>query len=78
MEKSKCIISDLLRDISRSRRYAWDKESKILADKLDKFPSNKVRNALYYSIKGFLKNPHIPIPYKRMLFSAIVIRQVSY
>ena len=31
-----------------------------------------------YSIKGFLKNPHIPIPYKRMLFSAIVIGQVSY
>jgi len=31
--------------------------------------NNKVRNALY-SIKGFLKNPHIPIPYKRMLFSA--------
>jgi len=39
--------------------------------------NNKVRNALY-SIKGFLKNPHIPIPYKRMLFSAIVIGQVSY
>jgi len=39
--------------------------------------NNKARNALY-SIKGFLKNPHIPIPYKRMLFSAIVIGQVSY
>jgi len=39
--------------------------------------SNKVGNALY-SIKGFLKNLHIPIPYKRMLFSAIVIGQVSY
>jgi len=39
--------------------------------------NNKVRNELY-SIKGFLKNPHIPIPYKRMLFSAIVIGQVSY
>ena len=39
--------------------------------------NNKDRNALY-SIKGFLKNPHIPIPYKRMLFSTIVIRQVSY
>ena len=38
---------------------------------------NKVRNALY-SIKEFLKNPYIPIPYKRMLFSAIVIGQVSY
>ena len=36
--------------------------------------NNKVRNALY-SIKGFLKNPHT---YKRMLFSAIVIGQVSY
>jgi len=39
--------------------------------------NNKVRNTLY-SIKEFLKNPHIPIPYKRMLFSAIVIGQVSY
>ena len=39
--------------------------------------NNKVRNALY-SIKGFLKNPHIPIPYKRMLFSAIVIGQVTH
>ena len=39
--------------------------------------NNKVRKALY-SIKGFLKNPYIPIPYKRMLFSAIEIGQVSY
>jgi len=29
-------------------------------------------------MKEFLKNPHIPILYKRMLFSAIVIGQVSY
>jgi len=40
-KNSKCIISDLLRDISRCRRHAWDKESKILADKLSKFPSEK-------------------------------------
>ena len=39
--------------------------------------NNKVRKALYF-IKRFLKNPNIPIPYKRMLFSAIVIGQVSY
>jgi len=39
--------------------------------------NNKVRKALYF-IKGFLKNPHIPIPYKRLLFLAIVIEQVSY
>jgi len=39
--------------------------------------NNKVRIVLY-SIKEFLKNPHIPIPYKRMLFSTIVIGQVSY
>jgi hypothetical protein len=39
--------------------------------------NNKVRKALY-SIKGFLTNSHIPIPYKRMLFSAIVIGQVLY
>jgi len=36
-----------------------------------------VRKELY-SIKGFLKNPHILIPYKGMLFSAIVIGRVSY
>jgi len=42
MEKhSNCIISDLLNEISRCRRHAWDIESKILADKLDKFPSKK-------------------------------------
>jgi len=35
---------------------------------------NKIRKA-FYSLKGFLKNPHIPIPYKRMLFSAIVVGQ---
>ena len=40
-KNSKCIISDLFRDISRCRRHAWDKESKILADKLSKFPSKK-------------------------------------
>jgi len=40
-KNSKCIISDLLRDISRCKRHVWDKESKILADKLDKFPSKK-------------------------------------
>jgi hypothetical protein len=39
--------------------------------------NNKVRKSLY-SIKGFLKNPHIPIPYKRMLFYAIVIGQILY
>ena len=32
----------------------------------------------FYSLKGFLKNPYIPIPYKRMLFYAIVIEQVWY
>jgi len=41
--------------------------------------NNKVRKALY-SIKGFLKNSHILFPYKwmLMLFSAILIGQVSY
>ena len=39
--------------------------------------NNKVRKALH-SIKGFLKNPHISILHKRMLFSAIVFCQVSY
>jgi len=41
-KNSKCIISDLLRDISWCRRQARDKESKkISADKLNKFPSKK-------------------------------------
>jgi len=39
--------------------------------------NNKFRKALF-SIKGFLKNPNILFPYKRILFSAIVIGQVSY
>jgi hypothetical protein len=39
--------------------------------------NNKVRNTLYF-MKGFLINPYIPIPYKQMLFSAIVIGKVSY
>ncbi|KAG4083756.1 hypothetical protein H8356DRAFT_1326866 [Neocallimastix lanati (nom. inval.)] len=38
---------------------------------------NIIKKALY-SIQGYLKNPHIPIPYKQMLFSAIVSGQVSY
>jgi hypothetical protein len=38
--------------------------------------NNKVRNTLYF-MKGFLINPYIPIPYKQMLFSAIVIGKVS-
>jgi len=40
-KNSKFIISVILREISRCRRHAWDKESKILANKLDKFPSKK-------------------------------------
>jgi len=39
--------------------------------------NNKVRKALY-SIKEFHKNPHIYIPYKRMLFSTIVILEISF
>jgi len=39
--------------------------------------NNNVRKALY-SIKRFLNSPHIPIPYKSMLFSAILFGQVSY
>jgi len=39
--------------------------------------NNKVRKVLYF-IKGFLKNPHILIPQKSMIFSAVVIGQVLY
>jgi len=36
-----------------------------------------IKLPILYSIKEFLKNSHILIPHKRMLFSAIVIGQVS-
>ena len=39
--------------------------------------NNKVRKALY-NVRGFLKNPLIPIPFKRSVLSAIVISRVSY
>jgi len=37
----KCIITDLLIGILRCRCQVWNKESKILTDKLDKIPSKK-------------------------------------
>ena len=46
-KNSNCIISNLLRDISRCRCHAWDKESKILADILDKFLSKKAITNFY-------------------------------
>jgi len=46
---SKYILSNLFRDISRCRRHAWDKKSKILAYKLDKFPSKKAIINFYYN-----------------------------
>jgi hypothetical protein len=39
-------ISDLFWDISRCGRHEWDKESKILVDKLDKVPSKKKKKAM--------------------------------
>jgi len=39
--------------------------------------NNKVRKSPYF-IKGFHNNLHVPILYKQMLFSAIVIEHVSY
>jgi len=47
-KNSKCIISNLLRDITRCRSHEWDKESKIIADKLDKFPSKKAILNFYW------------------------------
>jgi len=47
-KKSKCIISDLFKDISCCRRHTWDKESKILPHKLDKFPSKKAIVYFYW------------------------------
>ena len=40
-KNSNCIISALLKNISSCRCHPWDKESNILAKKLDKFPSKK-------------------------------------
>jgi len=42
-----------------------------------KSPTNKVRKALY-SIKGFLKNPLVPIKFKELVFKSVVIIKVSY
>jgi len=53
--------------------FSSDLEFKTIIQRMN----NKVRKALY-SIKGFLKNPHIPIPYKPIFFYFIVIGQVSY
>ena len=39
--------------------------------------NNKVSKALF-NIRGFLKNPLIPIPFKRNLISSIVIGRVAY
>jgi len=47
-KNSKCTISDLLRDISGCRRHVWDKESIILVNKLDKFPSKKKKILNFY------------------------------
>jgi len=39
---------------------------------------NKVRKkTLYFHLKGFLKNPQIPILYKLMLFSGIVAKAAN-
>ena len=38
---------------------------------------NKVMKALF-NVRGFLKNPLIPIPFKRTLISSIVISRVAY
>ncbi len=43
-----CIISALLKNISSCRCHPWDKESNILAKKLDKFPSKKAIVNFYW------------------------------
>ena len=47
-KNSNCIISALLKNISSCRRHPWDKESNILAKKLDKFPSKKAIVNFYW------------------------------
>jgi hypothetical protein len=55
--------------------FSYDLELKLIILRMN----NKVRkSSLFHKRISFLKNPHNPIPYKRMLLSAIVIGQVSY
>jgi len=42
-----------------------------------KSTANKVRKDLY-SIKGFLKNPLVPIKFKELVLKSVVISKVSY
>ena len=49
----------------------------ILNKNIIKSTTNKVRKALY-SIKGFLKNPLVPIKFKELVFKSVVISKVSY
>ncbi|OUM62863.1 hypothetical protein PIROE2DRAFT_10724, partial [Piromyces sp. E2] len=39
--------------------------------------NNKVRKALF-KVRGFLKNPLIPIPFKRSVISSVVLGIVAY
>jgi len=39
--------------------------------------NNKVNNALF-SVSNFLRNPRIPIPFKKIILNSIVISRVSY
>ena len=39
--------------------------------------NNKVNNALF-SVSNFLRNPRIPIPFKKIILNSIVITKVSY
>jgi len=39
--------------------------------------NKKVNNALY-SVSNFLRNPKIPIPFKKIILNSIVISKVSY
>jgi len=47
------MLSLILRNISYYRCYVWDKESKFLADKIDKFTSKKKKKKK--KIKNFNK-----------------------
>ena len=69
-KNSKCIISDLLRDISRCRSHAWDKkESKILADKLDKF---SIKKSYFKLLLGWQENQS-----KLRLIKIIILRKLE-
>ena len=52
-------------------------DKSLSLDPIVKSMNNKVRKALY-SVSNFLRNPKIPIPFKKTIINSIVISRISY